>query len=307
MNSAKAYVMLVFVMVFWTSGIVVAKTIGNLMGILEFSLWRWGIAALFLFPFALPRLMNRYSEIGRKGKEILYLGIFLAGGSTLLVWSVQLTSVINAALFSATQPILTAGLLWFLFSEKVGKVQLLGIAIAFLGVFLIITNMDFKVLLTMSFNTGDLIVLVAVLLYSLYTIYLNQWCAAFSPILIMFLTSLAAAIILTLITLATGGVPFRSFDLEVAQSLVYMALVPTAVATTMWNTAIRAVGPNKSSAFINLMPILGGLASVLVFDEPIGKHHLLGTLLTCIGLTFVLNGGQRRRRLESAENGGNPL
>jgi len=307
MNSVKAYVMLVFVMVFWTSGIVVAKTIGNLIGILEFSLWRWGIAALFLFPFAFPRLRNQFSEIGQKRKEILYLGIFLAGGSTLLVWSVQLTSVINAAVFSATQPIVTAGLAWFLFSERLGKVQLFGIAIAFIGVFLIITHMDSKVLLTMSFNKGDLLVLSAVLLYSLYAIYLNRWCAAFTPISIMFLTSLAAVVILTLVTLATGGVPFKSFDLEVTQSLVYMALVPTAVATTMWNAAIRTVGPNKSSAFINLMPVLGGLASVLFFEEPIGEHHILGTLLTCIGLTFVLQGEQRRGRLESAENRRDPL
>ena len=159
----------------------------------------------------------------------------------------------------------------------------------------------------MSFNKGDLLVLSAVLLYSLYAIYLNRWCAAFTPISIMFLTSLAAVVILTLVTLATGGVPFKSFDLEVTQSLVYMALVPTAVATTMWNAAIRTVGPNKSSAFINLMPVLGGLASVLFFEEPIGEHHILGTLLTCIGLTFVLQGEQRRGRLESAENRRDPL
>ncbi len=166
-------------------------------------------------------------------------------------------------MFSATQPIATAGLAWLFF--RGGLVKL---------------------------NCSELLVLSAVLLYSLYAIYLDRWCAAFTPISIMFRTFLAAVVILTLVTLATGGVPFKSFDLEVTQSLVYMAQVLTAVATTMWNTAIRTVGSNKSPTFINLMPVLGGLASVLFFEEPIGRHHRLGTVLTWVGLTFVLKGGQ---------------
>ncbi len=36
----------------------------------------------------------------------------MAGGSTLLMWSVQYTTATNAALFSASQPIATAFLTW---------------------------------------------------------------------------------------------------------------------------------------------------------------------------------------------------
>ena len=123
MNHRQAYIMLVSVMILWTSGIVVAKTIGDTISVLEFSLWRWVFAAAFLFPFSFRGLNKSRCQIRKKKWKIFLLGVFLAGGSSLLVWSVQKTSVMNAALLSATQPIVTVGLFWILLSQKLRKIQ----------------------------------------------------------------------------------------------------------------------------------------------------------------------------------------
>ena len=133
MKRHTTYLMLSFVMVFWTSGIVVAKTIGNSIGALEFSLLRWGFAVVFLAPFALPKISTRMTEVSSKLKQVFFLGVFMAGGSTALIWSVQMTTVFNAALFSATQPILTAGLIFLLFSQALNRIQYLGVIFGFLG------------------------------------------------------------------------------------------------------------------------------------------------------------------------------
>ena len=55
MKRHTTYLMLSFVMVFWTSGIVVAKTIGNSIGALEFSLLRWGFAVFFPCTFCFTK------------------------------------------------------------------------------------------------------------------------------------------------------------------------------------------------------------------------------------------------------------
>ena len=280
--------MLVSVMILWTSGIVVAKTIGDTISVLEFSLWRWVFAAAFLFPFSFRGLNKNRCQIRKKKWKIFLLGVFLAGGSSLLVWSVQKTSVMNAALLSATQPIVTVGLFWILLSQKLRKIQLGGIFIASLGVIFIVTRMDVTVLLELSFNKGDLFVVSAVFFYSLYTIYLNRWLPEFPPTTTMFLTAIGAILALVPIVMMMDDLTFAPFDSAVVKALIYMAIVPTAVATTMWNVAVGIVGPNKGSAFINLMPVLGGIASILIFNEPLKMYHVLGTLLTCFGLTLVL-------------------
>tara|TARA_B100000674_G_scaffold225644_1_gene185454 strand:+ start:14097 stop:14990 length:894 start_codon:yes stop_codon:yes gene_type:complete len=292
MKKQVIYLMLFFVMVLWTSGIMVAKTIGDSMGALEFSFWRWAVAVIFMAPFAIPRVFTRMGEIRSKLREVFLLGTFMAGGSTFLIWSVQMTTVFNASLFSATQPILTATLIFLLFSRALGRVQYLGIILGFFGSLIIISNLDMSLIMRMSFNQGDLLVILAVLFYSLYAIYVNRWLSDFSALSIMFLSSVSTTLILSLIVFAFNDMSFNIHNSGLVGKIVYMAIFPTIIATTMWNAGIKALGPNKSSAFINLMPVLGILVSVKFFKDPVQIHHILGMILTCTGVMFVLKGGK---------------
>ena len=288
MKKQVIYLMLFFVMVLWTSGIMVAKTIGDSMGALEFSFWRWVVAVIFMAPFAIPRVFTRMREIRSKLREVFLLGTFMAGGSTFLIWSVQMTTVFNASLFSATQPILTTTLIFLLFSRALAKVQYLGIILGFFGSLIIISNLDMSLIMRMSFNQGDLLVILAVLFYSLYAIYVNRWLSDFSALSVMFLSSVSTTLILSLIVFAFNDMSFNIHNSGLVGKIVYMAIFPTIIATTMWNAGIKALGPNKSSAFINLMPVLGILVSVKFFKDPVQIHHILGMILTCTGVMFVL-------------------
>ena len=270
----------------------VAKTIGDSMGALEFSFWRWAVAVIFIAPFAIPRVLTRMEEIQSKLRELFLLGTFMAGGSTFLIWSVQMTTVFNTSLFSATQPILTAILIFLLFSQALDKVQYLGIILGFCGTLIIISNLDMLLIMRMSFNQGDLLVLLAVLFYSLYAIYVNRWLSDFCALSVMFLSSVSTTTILSLIAFSSIDMSFNIHNLGLVGKIVYMAIFPTIIATTMWNAGLKVLGPNKSSAFINLMPVLGILVSVKLFKDPVQIHHILGMILTCTGVMFVLKGGK---------------
>ena len=62
MKKQVIYLMLFFVMVLWTSGIMVAKTIGDSMGALEFSFWRWAVAVIFMAPFFFTHFSPDFTE-----------------------------------------------------------------------------------------------------------------------------------------------------------------------------------------------------------------------------------------------------
>ena len=66
-----------------------------------------------------------------------------------------------------------------------------------------------------------------------------------------------------------------------------MALFPTALATSLWNRALVKVGANKASVFINLMPVFGAIASILIFGDQFRLYHFHGSLLVIIGVWMV--------------------
>ena len=66
------------------------------------------------------------------------------------------------------------------------------------------------------------------------------------------------------------------------------AIIPNVAATTMRNIGVRRLGPNKASAFIDLMPVLGSVASMMIIREPVNSHHFFGIVLTCFGMVLAL-------------------
>ena len=283
------YFLLFLVMLSWTLGIVVAKWVGTKASPLEISFWRWMLASLFLFPFSARELCVERKLLLRDILKIIFLGLFIAGGSTLLILSVQFTSVFNASLVSAVQPAATLLLVSLLFWRRISLTQLSGIIMAAVGVLVLLFEMDIVNIIDLSLNRGDLLVLFAVFLYSAYTIYATRWLYWASATTIMFLSSVIATLLLGLLCFFLNA--FYSFvdvNITLAGAVLFLALIPTAFATTLWNYSVARIGPNKASAFINLLPLLGAIWSLLFFGETLYSYHIVGGFLTCLGITMSL-------------------
>lgn len=108
------------------------------------------------------------------------MGIF---GFNLLQYLVlKYTTAINGSLINAATPIMTVVLSSLLIKEKMGPVQLAGILISFFGVGWVITGGSWEVLAKLKFNVGDLMVLVAVLGWSVYSIFGKKPTLQFSSV-----------------------------------------------------------------------------------------------------------------------------
>ena len=117
----------------------------------------------------------------------------------------------------------------------------------------------------------------------------------------MFLSSVSITLF-SIIVFAFNDMSFNIHNSGLVCKIVYMAIFPTIIAMTMWNVGIKALGPNKASAFINLMPVLGILVSVKFFKDPVQIHHILGMILTCTGVMFVLKGEKLIKMSDRTEN-----
>ena len=281
---------LVLVMLLWTSGLVVSKAAANLMTPLELSFSRWLFCSFILIAIFFRQFLHYWQFICENLYALFVLGLLLALGSTFLVWSVDSTTVFNASLLGASQPLVTLVIALIMGLEHISKLQYLGIALGLVGVFILITEASSELIFNFKFNVGDLLVLAAVLFYSLYTIYLAKWKLELPSHMIMLTSSIFAALSLFPLTVAQNGTGIIElwFKPSTFFIILFMACLPTALATTLWNKSVMKIGANKASVFINLMPVFGAIASILIFDDQFQSFHFYGTLLVIIGVRMVV-------------------
>jgi len=94
--------------------------------------------------------------------------------NTLLYIAVLTTTAINTALIQTAMPALIIVITWVGFRERVTRLQSLGIVSCMLGACLVVMRGRFSTLFDLTFVEGDLLMLVAVLLYALYSVFLRR-------------------------------------------------------------------------------------------------------------------------------------
>jgi drug/metabolite transporter (DMT)-like permease len=284
-----AYMMLVMVMALWAGGVVVARSVHDLVPPIGFSFWRWCAASILLTPVIVTRIAKEWPAIGRRFGYFALLGVFMAGASTILMWAIQYTTATNVVLVSATQPIATAIVAWLLLKERLTRAQAAGVAAALSGIVVMVARLDPNVILDLSFNPGDVLVVLAVVFYALYSVNLHKWVGGVSPFMMMYMTCLGATVAILPFYLAESALMQAvPLDSRVISAILFMAIVPTLIATTMWNVSVGAVGANKASVFINLLPVFGTLLAVALLGERLHIYHLVGGVLVCAGITMVV-------------------
>jgi drug/metabolite transporter (DMT)-like permease len=107
--------------------------------------------------------------------------IGVLGFPLLLYRGLQLTTATDAVLINATGPLTTAVLAAIRLKERLFPRHALGGVISFLGVTLTVSGGSFERLHQWRVNVGDLYVLVAVLLWGLYSV-ISRWATRFHSV-----------------------------------------------------------------------------------------------------------------------------
>ena len=66
--------------------------------------------------------------------------------------------------------------------------------------------------------------------------------------------------------------------------LLYVVIFPAIAAYYCWQKAIELIGPNRSSMFIQLMPLFSALMAIIIFKEKFQLFHFIGAFLIISGI-----------------------
>ena len=285
----QAALLLTLTMACYAGNHVIGRAVHGELPPLGLSFWRWVLGAAILFPFVAPglgKLVPRYREHWRL---FTLLGLMMIGSTSLVLVGLNFTTATNTSLINATQPTITALLCWIFLQDQLNARQWFGIVIAFAGVAQMILRADWQVLSSLSFNRGDLIVLLAMFGFATYAINIRRIPGEFTPAQSLFAVIVVGLVPLLPFYLAESmmykTMPFTWNTLLV---VVTLSLLVSVLGMLMWTRGNQLIGPNRAAVYMNLLPLFGALMAVLFLHETIALHHLVGGVLIGGGIWLVL-------------------
>ena len=280
------YILLTLTTLFWSGNMVVGRAIRDDVPPLSLAFWRWAIALALTLPLALPHLRTQWPQLKRSWRAVVLLGLLGVGGyNTLAYVALQTTDATNAVLLNSFIPIATIALSWAFLKKHLHGAEWLGVLISLAGVTAIVTRGEVAALAGLTLNVGDLWMLLAVLVWALYTIGLQWRPAGVHPMLM-----LAAFTTVGLLALAPAYaweiMRGRLININPVSltSMVYIGLFPGFLGYVFYNRAVGEVGASKASLFIHLMPVFGVLLSSLFLGEIPQTYHFIGIALIFSGI-----------------------
>jgi len=283
--------MVVCATLFWAGNFNIGK-VAFLENISPFTLafLRWTLVWIILLPFTYKEILNLKSIIIKNFKFIFLLGlssVFLY--SALTYKALNYTQVINASLFNTAVPATIILVCFLLKIEKTNIFQLSGLLTSTLGILAIVTKLDLNILLSLDFNKGDLLMIVAIISWGVYSALLKKRNFEISLLALVQITCTFGLIMLApafLVELNQG----QSVDmnLNLFYILLYVAIFPSIGSYYCWSGAVSIIGANRAGIFLSLIPLFSTLFAIILFDEKFLFFHLIGTILIILGL-FLSN------------------
>ncbi len=254
---------------------------------------RYGIASLlFLSMLYASEGRRALATEGRAASLWVFGSMGFAGFGFLVFFGQQKISghegVVNAAVIMATMPLMSAIVTWLTSGKRPTTFTLAAIVLAFIGVFLVVTKGDIRLLKSMDSRfLADLAILAGAFCWVFYTwggSRFSEW----SPLRYTALTCALGTITVAGLTgfgTAAGWlhVPHGSQLHSVAWDLGYMVMVAGIFGVFAWNAGNRLLGSVNGVLFINLVPVVA-LAISVISGEKASPGELAGALLVIASL-----------------------
>lgn len=293
MNSLRKFVLSPYLLLsltslIWAGNFIVGRALRADISAVELNLWRWLLALLILLPLGYRQLLQYRRLLIRHWRLLFLLGFTgIAAFHTSVYTALKTTTAINAVLFLSLSPILIVIGSSISRKDSISRVQLLGILVSLAGAVVLLTRGDFNTLTALQFYQGDLWMLFAVTMWSVYSILLKNKPKEL-PQLSLLIGSVvcALAMLVIMFLVLQQGQSTVVWSLRVLSGLLYVSIFASIVAFLFWNRGVAEIGPNRAGVFLHLMPVFGALLSVMILQEGIAVYHLAGATLVFTGITM---------------------
>ena len=233
----------------------------------------------------------------------LIVGLLFAGEFLFVAQGLLYTTASHMSVFLYTAPIFAAlGLHWLLPEERMQPLQWLGVAVAFGGIGVAFLGggsdaADGTVAGGINMLLGDAMGLAAGLLWGATTVAIRKTSLSeAAPSKTLFYQMAVASVVLLAYAAFTGQHGIRYTQAAVL-SVAFQSVVVALSSYLAWFWLLRRYLASRLSILSFMTPLFGVSFGVLILDEPLDRHFVLGAVMVLAGITLVSGAGLLREKL----------
>lgn len=297
---------MVLTSIFWSGAFITGKIAVGEFPPFALTFFRFFFALPFIFAILYLREPGNLIPRGRQWLPLIFLGfIGTFCYHSLFFTSLKYTTATNSSIIGAMNPMVTTLLAAMFFSERLTPWRIFGIFLSFIGVFLFITNGDLQLVSQFRFNKGDVVMLIAVCCFAIYSLlsrrYMKQY--SLSPLMVTAYTFLICVVI---------SIPFFLWENPSTYlfsatasgwlSILYMSVFASVLGYLIQMVAIQRIGAPRTAIYINLVPIFTIIQSVTILGESITLFKLIGAAIVITGVYLAIRPEAKGKYLESSKS-----
>jgi drug/metabolite transporter (DMT)-like permease len=295
--NARTVLLLTLPPLLWAGNAVVGRLLVGQVPPLALSGMRWALAFLVLLPLGW-RALQRWHEVAARWPYLVLIGLLGVGTYNSLQYvALQTSTPINVTLILSSLPVWMMLIGWVWHGVRPTRRQGVAAVLSLSGVLLVLSRGDIEVLRGLRLLPGDVLMLVAVAVWAVYSWLLAKppasmqgperprwdW-AEFLLIQVLFGALLAGA--------AAGAEAVLHPQLilwspGVVAALAYVVIGPSVLAYFCWGAGVAAVGPAVAAFFNNLTPLFAAVMSAALLGEPPRGYHVLAFVLIAAGIVVT--------------------
>jgi len=289
-SSATTTAILVLAPLFFSTNIIFGRVTVETTEPWTLAFIRWFFCALILMPFVAPSIALHLDALKRMKIRLLllgFLGMWICGA--LVYLALKYTSATNGTLIYTSSPVLIIFLEWLFRNRKVGLREFIGIAIALTGVLVIVFRGSIDVLMSLSFNPGDMLFVLTAISWAIYSVLLKSpdldpvpTLTLFTVIAFMGAVTLAPFAIIEIVyfdAFPTGG--------DVWLNIAGIILLSSIIAFSAFQYGVKKAGASVAGLYMYLLPVYGVGMAVLFLGESFELYHVAGIITVSGGVMLA--------------------
>jgi drug/metabolite transporter (DMT)-like permease len=274
---------------FWGASFIATKV--ALRDVLPITVvWlRFGMGVLILGAAVVAR-----KELARvSAKELAYIALLGFLGVTVHQWlqsnALVTSQATTTAWIVATTPVFIALLSWLFLREHLGVAQVTGIALATLGVLLVVTKGDPSSLALGKFGApGDILILISAANWAVFTVLSRRGLKLHSAALMMFYGMLFGWVFSSLLFFAAPGSPdVGRLTFTGWLGVGFLGIFCSGLAYIFWYDALKQVNASQVGVFLYLEPLVTVLVAAVILQERLALAAAVGGAIILFGVWLV--------------------
>lgn len=141
---------------------------------------------------------------------------------------------------------------------------------------------------------GAVLMLGSVFLWSTASIIIRRIAGKYDPMQVAMMAMIVALPFTALWAWTEWGTHAVVFTAQSVLAVLYMGLMGTAAAHSLWNLSLSLMDASFCSMFYPMQPLVSAILGVLLLGERITANFVAGGLVICCGIVLAVRNGAKR-------------